>query len=269
MSQQNTSTQHSAQFDLRFGGTKRLYGQDAVAKLAKSHVCVIGIGGVGSWAAEALARSAIGEITLIDLDDICVTNVNRQIHALTGTIGQSKVEVMAQRIKAINPDCIVNEVEDFIEPDNLSELISKDFDYVIDAIDSIKAKVSLVAYCKRNKIKIITVGGAGGQTDPTQIQVIDLAKTFNDPLAAKLRNELRRHHNFTKNLKRRFQVECVFSSEQLLYPQADGSVCSQKSTADGPMKMDCASGFGAATVVTASFGFVAVARVIKKLTTVV
>jgi len=268
MSQQNSSSDHSPQFDLRFGGTKRLYGQDAVAKLAKSHVCVVGIGGVGSWAAEALARSAIGEITLIDLDDICVSNVNRQIHALSGTIGQSKVEVMAQRIRAINPDCKVNEIEDFIEADNLSELITKDFDYVIDAIDSIHAKVSLVAYCKRYKIKIITVGGAGGQTDPTQIQVCDLAKTFNDPLAAKVRNELRRHHNFTRNLKRRFQVECVFSTEQLSYPQADGSVCAQKPTADGPMKMDCASGFGAATVVTASFGFVAVAQVIKKLTTV-
>lgn len=263
-----SESENSPQFDLRFGGTKRLYGQEAVEKLANSHVCVIGIGGVGSWSAEALARSAVGEITLIDLDDICATNVNRQIHALSGTIGQSKVEVMAQRIRAINPDCKVNEIEDFVDPDNLQELITKDFDYVIDAIDSIRAKVALVAHCKRNKIKIITVGGAGGQTDPTQVQVSDLAKTFNDPLAAKLRNELRRKHNFSKNLKRRFQVECVFSSEQLVYPKADGSVCAQKSNAEGPMKMDCASGFGAATVVTASFGFVAVARVIKKLTTI-
>jgi len=268
MSVPNSSEQQSQQVDLRFGGTKRLYGEEAVAKLANSHVCVIGIGGVGSWAAEALARSAVGQITLIDLDDICVTNINRQIHALSDTVGQSKVEVMAQRISAINPNCIVNEVEDFVDPDNLSELITKEFDYVIDAIDSIRAKVALIAYCKRNKIKIITVGGAGGQTDPTQVQVSDLAKTYQDPLAAKVRNELRRHHNFSKNLKRRFQVECVFSSEQLVYPQADGSVCAQKATADGSMKMDCANGFGAATVVTASFGFVAVARVIKKLTTV-
>ncbi|MDP2559679.1 tRNA cyclic N6-threonylcarbamoyladenosine(37) synthase TcdA [Psychrobium sp. 1_MG-2023] len=256
----------SSQFDLRFGGTKRLYGEDAVEKLANAHVCVIGIGGVGSWAAEALARSAVGEITLIDLDDICVTNINRQIHALSDTVGQSKVEVMAQRIRAINPDCKINEVEDFVDPDNLSELITKDFDYVIDAIDSIRAKVALIAYCKRNKIKIITVGGAGGQQDPTQVQVTDLAKTYQDPLAAKVRNELRRHHNFSKNVKRRFQIECVFSSEQLVYPKSDGTVCAQKSQADGPMKMDCASGFGAATVVTASFGFVAAARVINKLT---
>ncbi|NRA54313.1 MAG: tRNA cyclic N6-threonylcarbamoyladenosine(37) synthase TcdA [Gammaproteobacteria bacterium] len=258
----------SSQFDLRFGGTKRLYGEQAVAKLAQAHVCVIGIGGVGSWAAEALARSAIGEITLIDLDDICVTNTNRQIHATVDTVGQSKVEVMAQRIKAINPECVVNQVEDFVDPDNLAQLITKDFDYVIDAIDSIKAKVALLAYCKRNKIKIITVGGAGGQQDPTKIQVADLAKTYQDPLAAKVRNELRRFHNFTKNPKRRFQIECVFSSEQLVYPTASGEVCQQKSQTDGPMKMDCSSGFGAATVVTATFGFVAVARVISKLTQV-
>ncbi|NRA82634.1 MAG: tRNA cyclic N6-threonylcarbamoyladenosine(37) synthase TcdA [Gammaproteobacteria bacterium] len=259
----------SEQLDLRFGGTKRLYGEQAVAKLLQSHVCVIGIGGVGSWAAEALARSAIGEITLIDLDDICVTNTNRQIHATVDTIGQSKVEVMAQRIKAINPDCKVNEIEDFIEPDNLAELITKDFDYVIDAIDSIKAKVALLVYCKRNKIKIITVGGAGGQQDPTQIQVVDLAKTVQDPLAAKVRNELRRHHNFTKNPKRRFQIDCVFSTEQLVYPTAAGEVCHQKPQTDGPMKMDCSSGFGATTVVTATFGLVAVARVISKLTRVI
>ncbi len=258
----------SEQYDLRFGGTKRLYGNEAVEKLATSHVCVVGIGGVGSWAAEALARSGVGEITLIDLDDICTTNINRQIHALTETVGHSKVEVMAGRVRGINPDCIINEIEEFVDPDNLAELITPNIDYVIDAIDSIKAKVALIAYCKRNKIKIITVGGAGGQQDPTQVKVADLAKTIQDPLAAKVRAELRRFHNFSKNPKRRFQVECVFSTEHLMYPKSDGTVCAQKSQADGPMKMDCASGFGAATVVTASFGFVAVARVIEKLTTI-
>lgn len=251
--------------DLRFGGSERLYGVSEVEVLRQSHVCVIGIGGVGSWVAEALARTAIGQITLIDLDDICVTNTNRQIHALKGTVGHSKVEVMAERIRQINPECQVNEVEDFVTPDNLHELISADFDYVVDAIDSLRAKVALIAHCKRNKIKIITVGGAGGQKDPTRIEVADLAKTYQDPLAAKVRNELRRHYNFSKNPKRRFQIECVFSTEQLVYPQSDGTVCQQKASADGPMKMDCASGFGASTVVTASFGFVAAARVINKL----
>ncbi|WP_263082006.1 tRNA cyclic N6-threonylcarbamoyladenosine(37) synthase TcdA [Endozoicomonas sp. Mp262] len=253
-------------FDNRFGGARRLYGYDAVEKLRKAHICVIGIGGVGSWAAEALARTAVGRITLIDLDDICVTNTNRQLHATRETIGQSKVEVMAKRIKAINPDCHCEIIEDFITPDNLAELITPAFDYVLDAIDNFRVKAALIAHCKRNKIKIITTGGAGGQIDPTQIQVTDLTKTWHDPLTRKVRNQLRDRHGFTKNTKRKFGVDCVFSTEQAVYPQPDGSVCQQKPEAGGSMKMDCSSGFGAATVVTATFGFVAVARIIKKIT---
>ncbi len=151
---------------LRFAGIGRLYGTKALDAFQKSHVCVVGIGGVGSWAAEALARWGIGEITLIDLDDICISNTNRQLHALTGSVGQDKVAVMAERIKAINPDCKVHQVEDFVTHDNLFELMSNDFDYVVDCIDSIKAKVALIAHCKRNKIAIVTVGGAGGQAGP-------------------------------------------------------------------------------------------------------
>lgn len=249
----------------RFGGTRRLYGVSEVEIFRAAHVCVIGIGGVGSWAAEALARTGIGEITLIDMDDICVTNINRQIHAMSNTVGQSKIEVMQQRIELINPDCKVNLIDDFITPDNLSEYITKDFDYVLDAIDSIKAKSALLAYCKRNKIKVITTGGAGGQIDPTQIQVADLARTIQDPLAKKVKENLRRFYSFSKNPQRKFGIECVFSTEQLKYPQPDGSVCGVKSTAEGPKKMDCASGFGAATVVTATFGFVAVSRIVAKL----
>ncbi|SKA49761.1 tRNA cyclic N6-threonylcarbamoyladenosine(37) synthase TcdA [Photobacterium toruni] len=258
-------TPASDSYNQRFGGTRRLYGNSEVEILRAAHVCVIGIGGVGSWAAEALARSGIGELTLIDMDDVCVTNINRQIHAMTGTIGQSKIEVMAARIQLINPECKVNLIDDFISADNQAQYLSKEFDYVLDAIDSLKAKASLLAYCKSNKIKVITIGGAGGQTDPTQIQVTDLTKTIQDPLARKLRETLRQHHNFTKNPKRKFGIDCVYSTEHLKYPQADGSVCAVKATAEGPKRMDCASGFGAATVVTASFGFVAVAHIIKKL----
>lgn len=254
----------------RFGGIGRLYGQKALVKFAASHVVVIGIGGVGTWAAEALARSGIGQITLIDLDDICVTNTNRQIHALTSTIGDSKVTVMAKRIREINPDCQVNEVEDFITVDNLGDYLlgsqsGGNIDYVVDCIDAVKQKAALIAWCKRQKIKIVTVGGAGGQVDPTQIQLTDLAKTYQDPLLAKVRNILRREYNFSKNVQRRFAVDAVFSSEQLVYPQADGSVCSTKATADGSMRMDCASGFGAVTMVTGTFGFVAASRVLSRL----
>ncbi|WP_434356578.1 tRNA cyclic N6-threonylcarbamoyladenosine(37) synthase TcdA [Parasalinivibrio latis] len=257
------TTPASESYQQRFGGTQRLYGVNEVEVLRAAHICVIGIGGVGSWAVEALARTGIGELTLIDMDDVCVTNINRQIHAMTGTVGQSKIEVMAQRVKLINPDCQVNLIDDFITEDNIAEYIDKRFDYVLDAIDSIKPKAALLAFCKRNKIKVITVGGAGGQTDPTQIDVADLTKTIQDPLAAKLRNNLRRFYNFSKT--RKFGIECVYSTEQLKYPQMDGSVCAAKTTAEGPKRMDCASGFGAAAMVTATFGFVAVSRIISKL----
>ncbi|WP_341503215.1 tRNA cyclic N6-threonylcarbamoyladenosine(37) synthase TcdA [Gallaecimonas sp. GXIMD4217] len=252
-------------FETRFGGIIRLYGPQAAQTLKDSHVAVAGIGGVGTWVAEALARSGVGRITLIDMDDVCVTNANRQIHALTSTIGRPKVEAMAERVRDINPDCQVVEVDDFVTPDNVAELFTKDMDMVVDATDSIAAKAAMIAHCKRHKIRIITIGGAGGQIDPTRIQVRDLTKTIQDPLARKLKERLRRDHGFSKNPARKFGVDCVFSDEQLRYPQADGSVCAAKH-AEGSMKMDCSSGFGASTVVTATFGFVAVARVIKKLT---
>ena len=255
----------SPEYQQRFGGIARLYGQQALTQFAAAHVCVVGIGGVGSWAAEALARSGIGQLTLIDLDDICITNSNRQIHALQQTVGELKVEVMAERIRSINPECQVHVVDDFVTADNMAEHIHNDFDYVIDAIDSLKAKVSLIAFCKYRKIPIIVAGGAGGQMDPTQIQIADLSKTIMDPLAAKVRGELRRLHNFSKNPQRKFGVDCVFSTEQLRYPDGAGGVCHAKAQSDGTLKMDCASGFGATTVVTATFGFTAVSRVLKKI----
>jgi tRNA A37 threonylcarbamoyladenosine dehydratase len=251
--------------DQRFGGTQRLYGLSGTDILRQSNVCIVGIGGVGSWVAEGLARTALGQMTLIDLDDICVTNTNRQIHALQDTIGEAKVDAMAQRIMQINPACRVTQIEDFVTPDNVSELLNNSYDYVVDATDSIKAKAAMVAHCKRNKIPIITIGGAGGQIDPTQVAVTDLSKTIQDPLAAKLRSQLRRFYNFTTNPKRRFAVDCVYSTEQLRYPQADGSVCSKKTLTDGSVKLDCNNGLGAAVAVTATFGFVASARVIEKL----
>lgn len=249
----------------RFGGTARLYGRDALQLFAAAHVCVVGIGGVGSWAAEALARTGIGAITLIDMDDVCVTNTNRQIHALRDTVGQSKSEVMAERIRLINPECRVNVVDDFVTVDNVARLLDQNFSYVIDAIDSVRPKAALIAFCRRNKIPLVTTGGAGGQIDPTQIQVADLAKTIQDPLAAKLRERLKSDFGVVKNSKGKLGVDCVFSSEALVYPQADGSVCAAKSSAEGPKRMDCASGFGAATMVTATFGFVAVSHALKKM----
>lgn len=255
-------------YQTRFGGIERLYGKQQAQLLQQAKFCVVGIGGVGTWVAEALARSGIGNITLIDLDDICTTNTNRQIHALTNTVGQAKVDVMAERIRLINPDCNVEVIEDFVTSDNLFEIFGKKdetkFDVVIDAIDSINAKVSLIAHCKRNKIGLVVTGGAGGQLDPSQIQYGDLAKTTHDPLLSKVRNQLRRDFNFSKNPKRKFSIDCVYSTEQLQYPQADGSVCQAKASADGSMRLDCNMGFGAATMVTGTFGFFAASKAIAK-----
>ena len=177
-------------YEQRFGGIGRLYTPEGLARLRQTHVCVIGIGGVGSWVVEALARSGVGQITMIDMDDICVTNINRQLPALSGNIGKLKTEVMAERVKLINPECAVNIIDDFISPDNQAEQLNRGYDYVIDAIDNVKIKAAMIAYCKRNKIKIITIGGAGGQTDPSKIQIADLSKTIQDPLLAKVRSVL-------------------------------------------------------------------------------
>ena len=249
----------------RFGGIARLYGEDGLLRLAAAHVAVVGIGGVGSWAAEALVRSGVGEISLFDLDDVCVTNSNRQSHALADTIGRPKVEVLAERLRAINPACVVHPVADFVSRDNMAECITEQLDFVLDCIDGVAAKAALIAWCKRRKIGLVTTGGAGGQVDPTQIRVADLNKTFNDPLAAKVRSTLRRDYGFSRTPGRNYSVPCVFSTEQLRYPRPDGGVCQSKSFVGEGVKLDCAGGFGASMMVTASFGMVAAAKAVEKL----
>lgn len=246
-------------YQQRFGGIARLYGQTALERLRQAHICVIGIGGVGSWVVEALARSGVGKMTLIDMDDICVTNINRQLPALTGNIGKLKTEVMKERVQHINPEAEVHIIDDFLSVENLADYLNQGYDYVIDAIDNVKTKAALIAYCKRNKIKVMAIGGAGGQTDPSQIQIADLSKTVQDQLLAKVRSLLRKNYHFSQNPKRKFGIDCVFSTQPLIFPQTEGD-CPVSAT------MNCANGFGAATMITATFGFFAVARVIDKLT---
>lgn len=251
-----------------FAGIERLYGKKDYALINDMHVCVVGIGGVGSWVVEALARSAVGKITLIDFDTIAASNINRQIHTLNTTIDKKKCLAMKERVSEINPDCEVNIIDDFITLDNMSEYLTgnnkpRDYDYVVDAIDSIKFKAGLIYYCKRNKIPIITTGGAGGLTDPSVIKVADLSKTYNDALAAKVRSTLRDQYNFTKNTKRSFRVDCVFSSQQQLYPKEDGTVSHEKPGIHG-VSLDCRFGYGAASFVTGTFGFIAAAHIIGK-----
>jgi tRNA A37 threonylcarbamoyladenosine dehydratase len=254
----------SDDFSERFGGIRRLYGFDGAEVIRRSHFCVVGIGGVGSWVVEALARTGVGAITFIDHDDIAVTNTNRQLHTLSSTIDRSKSEVMAERVREINPACRVTAIDDLLSEKNIERYISSEFDYVIDAIDSIRHKAALLVYCKRNKIPVITTGGAGGITDPSRIAITDLSRTHNDPLAAKVRAKLRSDYGFSRNPKSRFGIDCVFSSEQHKYPKEDGSVCQRKPGVAGTT-LDCNLGYGSATFVTASFGFVAVSRAIDKL----
>lgn len=248
--------------DDRFASVSRVYGGQSQDLLQRARFCVVGIGGVGSWAAEALARSGVGHITLIDLDDIHETNINRQVHALTETLGQSKVEVMRQRILSINPQCDCCAIDDFISAQTLEQYIDG-FDYVIDAIDGVAHKVALVAFCKRRKIPLVMTGGAGGLTDPQAIEMSDLSRTFNDPLAAKVRATLRQNYGYSRNTKRRFGIDCVFSSEQQRYYKGNGVVSHAKPGKAG-VTLDCEHGYGSSVMVTASFGMVAAARAINR-----
>ena len=249
------------EFDRRFGGIARLYGDAALATFRQAHVCVIGVGGVGSWAVEALARSAVGRITLIDLDHLAESNVNRQIHALTDTLGQAKVTALAERIAQINPFCEVSEVEEFVTEDNLASLIVPGrFDYVIDAIDNARAKTALVVHCRAHQIPMVTIGSAGGQIDPTQIAIIDLSRTEQEPLLARVRKHLRAHHGFPRGTKNKFGIDAVYSTEPLRHPE----LCATDDDALGITGLNCA-GYGSAVVVTASFGFVAAGYVLRKI----
>ena len=253
-------------FERRFGGVRKLYGAAGLAALQRAHVCVIGIGGVGSWAVEALARSAVGRITLIDLDHVAESNLNRQIHALDSTLGKAKIEAMAERIHDINPACQVELIDDFLDGDNLADYLGRGYSAVIDAIDSVKTKTALLAWCRRNKIKVISCGGAGGQLDPTQIQIADLARTTQDPLLAKVRQNLRRDYGYSRDPKKRFEIAAVFSTEQLIYPADEGASCEVDGASgnEGVTGLNCA-GFGSAVTVTASFGLIAASWVLRKL----
>ena len=249
----------------RFSGIDRLYGQGTIARLARCSVAVVGIGGVGSWAAEALARSGVGRLALIDADEVCVSNSNRQLHALDGEFGRAKVAVMAERVQAINPDITVEPVERFLTPSSIEELLARGHDLVLDACDAFRVKVETVAWCRRRKLPLVVVGSAGGRTDPTQIRVRDLSRTEHDAMLSLMRKKLRQEFGFPRNRKRYFGVPAVYSLENVRYPQADGSVCGVRPESDGTMKMDCDAGLGAATHVTAAFACAAVGRTLDML----
>ena len=251
-------------YDARFGGILRLFGADGQERLHRAHVCVIGIGGVGSWAVEALARSGVGTLTLVDLDDVCISNVNRQLHAVTGEFGKPKVEVMAARAKLIHPDGIVHPLHSLFTATTAEQILSTRFDCVLDAIDSTEMKARLIAECCRRKLDIVTAGGAGGRRDPTALRSADLARATHDRLLSATRKILRDDFNFPRDPKKNFGVACVYSTERQVYPTKDGSVCAERQP-DSALRLDCRSGYGTATFVTGAFGFAAAAVVVKRI----
>lgn len=248
----------------RFSAVGRIYGMLALPHLHQAHFCIVGVGGVGSWSAEAAARSGIGHITLIDHDDIESSNTNRQIHTLQSTLGQSKVEALAARIRQINPECECLAIDDLVTRGNLESFNFRQYDYVIDAIDHVQYKMSLIHHLRRNKIRFVSTGGAGGLTDPTCIEVNDLTRSYNDPLLAKVRSNLRYQLDYSRNPKRRYGIDCVFSSQQPLYPSVDGTVSYAKPGSSNQTTLDCATGLGSFVAVTACFGMTAVSHAINK-----
>ena len=241
------------EYERRFAGVEKIYGEDAFRQYEHSHVMVIGIGGVGSWAVEALARTGIAELTLIDMDVIAASNINRQLPAMSSTLGREKVEVMAERCYAINPRIKINVVDDYLTPENVKELLANTPDVVLDCIDDVKAKLALMLHCRFNKIPLIVSGGAGGKLDPLKIRVADLSKTEQDPMLAKLRSQLRAK-GICKKSKEKFGITCVYSIDN---PFSSAEVCPSAGLRCG--------GYGSAVVVTSSFAMVAVSEVLKKL----
>lgn len=245
-------------FHRRFGGIARLYGDEGLTRLREADVCVVGVGGVGSWAVEALARSAVGRLTLIDLDHVAESNINRQLPALESELGRAKIEVLAERVRLINPACRVDCVDDFVTIANAAERVAERHAWVIDCIDDSRVKAALIALCRRRRQPIVTVGAAGGQSQPWRVRVGDLRRTEQDPLLARTRRLLRQAYGFPTNPSRRFGVPCVWSDEPQRQP---GGQCA--STTVG--SLNCA-GYGAVMPVTAAFGLAAAAHVINQLT---
>ncbi len=243
----------------RFGSLVRLYGDVGAARIRAAHVAVAGIGGVGSWVAEALARSGVGQISLIDLDHVAESNVNRQVHALTPTIGQAKVQAMKERIALINPDCVVHAVDSFVEPANWPGLLPAPVDAVVDACDQVAAKVAMAAWARREGQIFIAVGAAGGKRHAERVEIADIAQVTHDPLIAQLRYRLRREHG-APAVGRRMGIAAVFSRENVVMPVA----CGEPPKTDG--SLNC-HGYGSAVAVTATFGMCAAGWVLDQLAT--
>jgi tRNA threonylcarbamoyladenosine dehydratase len=251
-----THLDEDADLQRRFGGLERLYGMEGAAAIRGAHVAVVGIGGVGSWAAEALARSGVAALTLIDLDHVAESNINRQVHALDGTVGQAKVLAMRERIAQIHPRCVVHAVEEFVEPDNWPMLLPAGVDAVIDACDAPKAKTAMAAWAREQKALFICCGAAGGKRLAHQVDIQDLSQTTHDPLLAQLRYRLRKDHGAPREGKR-IGIQCVFSREAVAPPDPSCAI-------EGDGSLNC-HGYGSVVSVTATFGQCAAGWVLDRV----
>lgn len=253
----------SENYTNRFAGVARIYGPEGLQRLHDAHVMIIGLGGVGSWVVEAVARSGVGEITLVDFDDICVSNFNRQIHATDATVGQFKVDVMAERIRSINSECRIHSINDRFSEETATKILAGKFSYVIDAFDSGVGKSFLANHCRRHKIPLLVLGSVGGKSDPGLILLDDLSRSREDSLLSSVRKKLRSQYGFPKEKGKKFGIPCVFSTEKYVYLE-EGCLVSTKP--ENMLKgLDCGGGMGAITHLTASFAFRGVSFVLKEI----
>ncbi|OGA81008.1 MAG: tRNA threonylcarbamoyladenosine dehydratase [Burkholderiales bacterium RIFCSPHIGHO2_01_FULL_63_240] len=247
----------------RFGGLRRLHGPAGYERLRGARIAVVGVGGVGSWTAEALARSGVAELTLIDLDQVAESNINRQVHALESTLGQAKVHALRDRIAQIHPGCVVHAVEEFIDEDNVAQLLQPDrLDGVIDCCDQVRAKAAVAAWAFAHRCPMVCVGAAGGKVWPHQVEVADLAGVTHDPLLASLRQRLRQRHGGAR--KGPMGVSCVFSREAVRPPQDRCELGGEGGATAGDGSLNCA-GYGSSVTVTATFGMVAAALLLERV----
>ena len=236
--------------DRRFGGVSRLYGSELRERFRQATVVVAGLGGVGSWAAEALARTGIGHLVLIDLDHVAESNTNRQLHALEGEYGKAKVQAMSERMRQINPEITLTSHDEFLEPGNLDVLIPANA-FVLDATDSVQTKIALAVWARKDDRALVMCGAAGGKSDPTSVRCDDLSKTEQDALLAKVRQGLRQDYGFSRNLKRKIGIRAIYSHEPRAGTSSGGLSC---------------SGYGSTVMVTAACGLAAAAEILNLIT---
>ena len=255
--------------DERFKGFRQLVGDEAFARVSRASVCVVGLGGVGSWVVEALTRSGVGALTLVDLDEVCVTNINRQVHALTDTVGCAKVELLAERALQIHPGCVVTPMKRFFTPSTAGSILAERYDLVIDTIDRVDNKALLLATCVERDLPVITVGSGGERLNPSSAVVSDLARTIHDPLLQCVRKTLRQHHAFPKGERTKFGIPCIYAPLQR--SPRGARVADQMSTGcevypgDPRGRKSCNDGLGSAVFMTGTLGFMAAAEAVRLL----